>query len=119
MALVTEKKRDAAEAARAAPYDSGKRLISGELNTYGREIDEEFFRENKLAVLDFCLSGCGNLRSRLKEVRTDNGVAALSLEMDCTLAAVASQDGQIYWIPVPAFCTSVTVSFVKHHWTSF
>ncbi len=116
MALVTEKKRDAAEAARAAPYDSGKRLISGELNTYGREIDEEFFRENKLAVLDFCFEGCSYLRSRLKEVRTDDGVVEISLEVQLSIAATTEQTGQIYWIPVSASCTSVESTFQRVHW---
>ncbi|MCI6729780.1 MAG: hypothetical protein MR473_06325 [Clostridiales bacterium] len=116
MAIVEQKDASAKKAAAAAEFYEIDGIISEEMKTYDGEIDEEFFRENKLAVLDFCFEGCSYLRSRLKEVRTDDGVVEISLEVQLSIAATTEQTGQIYWIPVSASCTSVESTFQRVHW---
>lgn len=87
-------------------YSSSLYTIS--VDTMNYPIDEAFFDEHNLAVVDCCYRGAPSLRSRLDGIEIENDVVTVTVADYFLAATTADQRGHIYWIPVPKKCAKLS-----------
>ena len=87
-------------------------------DTLTADIDEAFFADHKLAVLDFCWEGALHFQARLDRVEISGSTWKAFFTTTCLPSTTACQPGFIYWIPVPRDCASVEADFDFIEWQS-
>lgn len=80
------------------------------------EIDEEFFLEHHLYVVEFCFEGNPDLRSRLDEVAVDGKAVSIAISYETTHAWTGDFPGEVYFIVIPADAESVDVTLTETAW---
>ena len=76
------------------------------------EIDEAFFAEHNLLMIDLLESGAQQIYPRLDKLVFSDGRAALELQYDYINGGAADNYGVLYFIPVPEDCVLADVTRV-------
>lgn len=89
-----------------------------EMDTIDREIDEAFFEENNLLLIDWCGIQCTSIEMRLEEIdyRFFHTSAEVTVSYSRTYGNSADMDGMIYWIPISKNCKDVDVVYNETAW---
>ena len=80
------------------------------------EIDEEFFQNHHLYVVEFCFMGNPSLRSRLDEVSLHGSSVDITISYQTTHAWTADCPAEIYFIVIPADTKTVNVTLKEDAW---
>lgn len=85
------------------------------VDTMECKIDESFFEEHNLVVVDYNKDGSPFLRTRLDQV--ENGEKAnITISVEFVLGSTADCPGEVYWIPIPKTCTQAEITYVHTAW---
>lgn len=79
-------------------------------------IDDLFFENNRLVLIDYCFDGCPMLRSRLDYISINGNHLTVSIQIEAVLDSCSDRCGEVYWIKVPASSEYVDVSFESTKW---
>lgn len=80
------------------------------------EIDEAFFREHHLYVVEFCFEGNPWLRSRLDMVSVKDHAVTIAISYETTHAWTGNFPAEVYFIVIPADAESVDVTLTETAW---
>lgn len=86
------------------------------LQTWDGTIDEAFFDDYSIIMIDHCYEGHPFLRSRIDSITQEGRSTTVTLSWETVHAYTADQPGEVYWIIVPRPCLGVTVQYNETAW---
>lgn len=85
------------------------------VDTIGQEIDEAFFQEHQLAVVDFVANGSPAVYSRLEDVSVNGLKVEITMTRYILVASTADAIGHAYWVPLPKYDTAYELNVISDY----
>lgn len=79
------------------------------VNTLDIPVNQAFFDNCSLVLIDCCYKGCPTLYSRLDSVLIEGKTARIMIQQKPVLGSCADREGEVFWIAVPQKCKDVSV----------